>query len=293
MPLFRRKPQVPDWASFMSPKEFEQFMRLVGAELDARGLEHHVGDGQVVLPDATIGLVNLAQMCHQDDDPAQVVAEHLDRTLSSLGSMPDAWEDAAPLLRARLAHADLVTASPRPLVHRPVADLALVLAVDLPTTIAFVTEEHVETWEQPAEQLFALGMWQTREHEEPPVVDVHESESGVSVQAIHGESMFVSAHALWVDDGLLAIPHRHVILRHEIEDLRVIDAIGLMASMAYGMCEEGPGSISDQLYFKRGEELIHLPIEHTPDRPQFYPPDEFVELLNGLAEAPDDAPGGA
>lgn len=284
MAIFRRKPKVPEWASFMTPDEYARFDRLVRETLDAHGVEYRMDDGMVVTPDGTYGLMNLAQMCHGQEDVRAVVEAHFKTTLSGLPEMPDDWEEAVPLLRARFVSADTVTATPSPLVHRPVADLALVVACDFPETIGFVTEERAEVWESTADELFEIAFRQTREQEEPPEVEPIRFDDGTEMRALFGDSFFTTVHALWVEDGLLAIPHRHAILHHPIRDLSMVQVVGYMANMAHGMFEEGPGSISDQLYWKRGDELILLPVGREGDAVQFFPPDEFVELMNGLSE---------
>lgn len=284
MPVFRRKPKAPEWASFMTPDEYARFLDLVRETLDARGLEYELDDGMVVTAEARYGLMNLAQLCHGEADWPGIIGEHFARTLESPAQMPEAWEEAAPLLRVRLAPAEYVTYTPSPLVHRPVADLVLALACDFPETVGFVTEEHAAEWHRPQDELFEVALRQTRELEEAPTVEPIEFEDGTTMRAIHGESMFTTANALWVQDGLVAVPHRHAILHHEIRDLSVVQAIGYMAGMAQGMEQEGPGSISDQLYWKRGDELILLPVGREGGEVQFFPPDEFVELMNGLSE---------
>ena len=284
MALFRRKPKVPEWASFMAPDEYAHFDRLVRETLDAQGLEYRIDDGIVVTPDARYGLLNVAQMCHGEDDVRAVVEAHFASTLRGLPEMPDDWEDAVPLLRARFVSQDSVTAGQSPMVHRPLADLALVVACDFPETIGFVTEERAEVWESTADELLEIALRQTREREEAPEVEPIRFDDGTEMRALFGDSFFTTAHALWVEDGLLALPHRHAVLHHPIRDLSVVQAVGYMASMARGMFEEGPGSISDQLYWKRGDDLVHLPVGREGDAVQFFPPDEFVELMNGLAE---------
>ena len=59
-----------------------------------------------------------------------------------------------------------------------------------------------------------------------------------------------------------------------------------MFKIAMNLFREGPGSISDQLYWWRGGEFVHLPHTVSGKSINFVPPDEFVQALNGLAEPP-------
>jgi len=57
-----------------------------------------------------------------------------------------------------------------------------------------------------------------------------------------------------------------------------------MLQIARGMFVEGPGSITDQLYWYNRGEWTHIPSEVKDDSMSVSPPDNFVEMMNNLAE---------
>src|SRR5258705_12485514 len=88
--------------------------------------------------------------------------------------------------------------------------------------------------------------------------------------------------------AIVAVPHRHAVLFLPIEDMRVMDAVNSMIPIAFGMYQEGPGSLSSGLYWWRSRALTHLPTKVSAQSISFSPPDAFVqEVLNRVPE-PDD-----
>ena len=118
-------------------------------------------------------------------------------------------------------------------------------------------------------------------------------EDVVALEALHSADFFTTSHVLFLEEHLegpcpngvlLALPHRHAILLHRITDLSVIHAVNSMIPIARGMFEEGPGSLSPNLYWWQGGKITYLPAVVTDDKLNFYPPDEFVDMMNSLSE---------
>ena len=85
--------------------------------------------------------------------------------------------------------------------------------------------------------------------------------------------------------AVVAVPHRHVVVFHAIRNLGVVKAISAMLPVAFGMYQEGPGSISPNLYWYRDGKFTLLPSKVTAKEITFLPPDTFVtEVLNILGE---------
>ena len=82
------------------------------------------------------------------------------------------------------------------------------------------------------------------------------------------ESFFTATHALWAEElvgppsphgALVTVPNRHTLLVHPILDLRVMSATNHMLELTRRMYAEGPGSISDGLFWLRDGTLTRLP----------------------------------
>jgi len=112
-----------------------------------------------------------------------------------------------------------------------------------------------------------------------------------------GDSFYIASQVLGLADllppdvangALVGVPNRHALLWHPIEDLRVVRAMTTMAPLIQRLFRDGPGSISNQLYWWLDGDLVHLPIAPNRKGFAFSPPDEFVALLNGLEKSAGD-----
>ena len=145
-----------------------------------------------------------------------------------------------------------------------------------------------------AEDLFEIGLDNVRA-EGRPEVQTFDLDKGARFFALVGDSFFTSSHALALGEvlvppsehgALVTIPHRHAVLFHPIVDMKAILAINSMIPVTFGMYQEGPGSVSPNLYWWRDGALTHLPTKVTSQSITFSPPDAFVnEVLNKLPEA--------
>jgi len=81
---------------------------------------------------------------------------------------------------------------------------------------------------------------------------------------------------------LIAMPHRHAVIIYPIKTLEVVDAINSLIPIVDGMNQEGPGSLTNQLYYYKNEIFLNLPYKLSDGKVEFTPPDEFIEVLNNL-----------
>ena len=114
------------------------------------------------------------------------------------------------------------------------------------------------------------------------------------ITMLFGDSFYVASHALGLElrpeglaDGLVvAVPNRHVAVFSAIRNVAIMQAIQGTLRLAARLYAEGPGSISPNLYWvRRGSPWVLLPGKVDAGAINFAPPDEFVDVLNGLAEA--------
>jgi hypothetical protein len=306
---FRGGPAVPEWASFFKPAEYEAFIATLEADLRRRGFafEHHDGILEVhrggEAPDQ-LGLLNLAQKCRIADrsDWSAVIAEHFSALLSLTGRDLEAlaadFEQVREILRIRL-YADEsmggMTPEPEGPVLRPVAPGILMgLVYDFPDSVASVSRGQLGDWPLAEDDVLSLARDNTLA-EPPPPRQVLNGREGSTFEAMMGDSFYVASRVLGLGElipsdnvagALVGVPNRHVLLWHPIIDLRAVAAMTTMAPVIQQLFRDGPGSITNQLYWWHDDDLIHLPITPNKKDFDFAPPDAFVELLNGLAPPP-------
>jgi len=83
---------------------------------------------------------------------------------------------------------------------------------------------------------------------------------------------------------LVGIPHRHAVFLYPIETLEVVTACNILIPVISSMYHDGPGSISNNLFWYYNGEFITLPFEIGEKELKFFPPEEFVDILNTLSE---------
>jgi hypothetical protein len=301
MSLFRRRrAEPPEWAGFLGADEWEAFVDLVRPEAERRGWSHDLEAGTMREPGpegAGMGLGTLAQMFHaaEPGDRGDLVRRHFEL----LGQLGDATPFAGPdearaAIKARLVDDGFLAEVPWEVAGRRVADdLQLVLAFDLPTTVSMPQREQILEW-GTEDELFDLALEHARA--EPGLErQRHELPAPqgppTPLWALVGDSFFTATHVLWADEldpppsehgTIVAVPHRHTVLAHPIRDLGVVGAVTQLIPLVHSMWIEGPGSISESLYWLRDGALERLDVRSEDDRMVFTPSDALLGVLNSL-----------
>jgi hypothetical protein len=267
-----------------------------------------MGDGTVQLatPDGsphTLGLLNVAQMCHQlpGEKWADQLQEHFDRMFRAqaeseavIAAAEADFEKARPMLRVRLYPEDVRSSvAGEHMVARDVAPGILsTLVYDLPDTVMSVPQSHADGWGRSLDELFRAGTENARAEGRLEAVSMP-LDGGAELTLLQGETFYASSHVLFLVDylyplspfgALVSVPNRQAVLFHKIEDLRVIQAINTMIVLGHNLYQEGPGSISPQLYWWRDGDLTLVPSQFNNKKIDFSPPDEFVQVLNCLEQ---------
>ena len=299
--MFRRRrtdEPVPAEVAFFSAKEWNRFVEVVEKGLTKHGLTFGRDGTSVVVsgPDTqTLGLTNLAQVCH--GEPPGRWPGLVDEFLGALGAAAEAeelrasFDSARSYLKLRLYPDDYAAGVDVELVARPFAESVIaVAALDLPTSVQTITTDDVARWGVPVDEVLAVALANTR-GEGPTDRDSAEVADGVVIDVLFGDSFFTTTAVAWLGElveigergALVAIPHRHMILVHPIHGAGAVQAVGHVIAMARRFYVEGPGSLSQHLYWWRDGELVWQPASVDDDgRIEFHPTDEFMQALDSL-----------
>jgi hypothetical protein len=305
--FFGSRDDVPEWARFFDVEGYTAFLDAVRKDMERRKTPYELGEGTLhVAPpgeeEADYGLLNLAQLCNACPrrDWERAVRDHFDNAFrctseaEELDARSGSFEGVSSLLKVRLYHTDyLEQMGADRLVHRiPAEGLVETLVYDLPGSVRTVPAEHAARWGKGTDELLEAGLANVKA-EPRPTPQVFKLDQGAAFRAIVGDSFFTASHALFLEEYLgkatefgevVSVPHRHAVLFHAIEDARAMTAIQSLIAVTFGMYQEGPGSISPSLYWRRGGSLTPLPSRVTAQSVTFSPPDLFVdEVLNRLS----------
>jgi hypothetical protein len=249
---------------------------------------------------SVFGLQNIAQACRQTDRDqwGGLIAAHFDSIFEARGDDNALEVDirnfarVRPRLRARLYPTD-VAAHTAEIVSRPGPEGTLeVLALDLPSTVRTVSRAEIEEWGIESGALLDIGRRNLRDSGRLNVSTIP-LEQGTQLKLLSGDPYYAASHLLILDAyiprepayGLLVgIPKRDVLILHEIQNMGVMEAATAMLQVIVGMHQDGPGSLSPYLYWRRDGESVVLPYEVDGDALTLVPPDEFVEVMDELAE---------
>lgn len=301
------RPAADSEFGFLTEEQAATVRRLVQREFASAGVEvvplaQHVEatDGRV------FGLFDLAARCHASPggEPTwpHLVREHVAAVLAiashDVGEM--SLDEVLPLVYPRLM--GTTSLPPRWLDGNGYArqlggDLVEVLAVDLPESVALLTDDEVrrlgeaELREAALANLVAMPV---ESHETSP------AGRGAELHVVSGESFFTASKALVLQDLLartvghtncphgvvLAAPTRHQLVFHVVQDISVVAALAAMRLPAAATFQESPGGISPFVYWWRNgafEQVTHV----VKGDIQISASDEFVAVLNEMAEAAD------
>lgn len=216
--------------------------------------------------------------------------EELERRLAEekLGRELDAlrgdFDKARGSLKLRVQRAETVGQNA---ISAPITgELRAVLVLDLPSFVTPVRLADLAAWERPADELVALALENVkrREHVEAKPMEV----AGARLFAITGRSVFVATLGLAADELhgapgefglLLAMPSAHIMLCHSLADARSLKVLEAMAAGSLQAFESGPAPLSPDLFWKRRDRFVALPVRSEEGEVKCELPKEFDELV--------------
>ena len=301
--LFGLGSTVPEWASFFSLEEYQRFNQLIEQHFVATQTKISLQDGIVVVvaTKQKYGLQNLAQVCCQSEAESwtEVIANHFETIHQAEAEGREIQEKfsdfskIAPYLAVRLypdSYLEQVGAD-KAVASIDLEGTVTMLVLDLENAIRTVCTDDVKPWGKSNYELIRLGLNYVRQINDVEIEDLELTED-VSVKIMSGDSFFASTQILMLEEfspclglygSLVGVPHRHTAIIYPIQNLDVIKAVNVLIPLIKGLYNEGPGSISPNLYWYRHQKFITLPYRETRKALQFYPPAEFTDMLNRMA----------
>ncbi|MDL2260065.1 hypothetical protein LJB99_04255 [Deltaproteobacteria bacterium OttesenSCG-928-K17] len=296
----------------MDRKQYDLFMDTVTNYLKASGAPpYKIDDGVVLFTEGAalgfeqMGLLNLAQVCagSEPEEYPERVAVHFEsfkKSADLFKSLDDDVKDFDKIkdyLGLRLQGGDYTEKVNDRAVFRKIAeDLYAHLVFDLPDTIRSVHPDEAAAWDAPEDDIFELAKANIRRNYVSEKRWVEFKESGFWM--IFGDNFFVPNIILDLEENedllgpqgaIVGAPHRHTALILPIRTLEVMAVIGGLMPALSKMHEEGPGSISPQMYWYKDGRFVTLPYVVKDDKIEFHSPEVFTEMLNELPKPGDAA----
>ena len=297
-------PSAPEWAKFLSGKEYKEFMTRVDEYFKGKGLNYIHNNGRLEVPDnpfgmEQLGLVNLAQRCKLagPGDWSEIIRDHFEGMIKAnefdkeFSKKKKDFSQVKEFIGVKLYHESYFDAvGMANVICRPFASAIIeVLIFDLPQTISNIKPEEANAWNVSTSDLFRIGFENI--HKQYPANISKEAFETFSIWFCQADHFFVTNLALDHNEmkkysgskgALVGMPHRHALLIYPIESLEVVKAINTLIPVIAGMNNEGPGSISEKLFWYNEERYIEIPYELSEKKLSIKPPNEFVEMMNLL-----------
>lgn len=273
MGLFRRRAQEPQ------PEDrIEWVTAIARRNLAERGIEttiEHAGEPEDVTLVAADGqrypLFNAFAKTHgaTADQAVQIVAEHIGNLIDAR-STPAIDRLSADELRGQVRTRILPGGEGAPgeptfrYARRFTDELILVLCIDFPTTVQFVSDADVDRLAVGLDELYAYGQ---RNTDGEPVDRRFEPAPGI--QVIVGDSMFTASKAANLPavigeaprGALITIPHRHVLIALPVTGAETLPAVEQLLEITMQVLRSGPppgGVVSADILFSRDGEVSRV-----------------------------------
>lgn len=305
--FFKRKKSdvvVPEWASILTLDQYEAFTKALQKYFARKKVDYQLKDGIVEVEEnvfgfGQMGLMNLIQVCKQQDlkHYFEVVSGHFESIAqgkqfeSQFEAMVKDFSQIQQYLAVRLYPVEFLDT-----LHREntigndfATDVYAMLVFDLPHTVMNVKPKQAAEWNKSKDELFAIGLQNIRRNY--PFQIMQEVLGEHKVWLVQGEHFFVPNIVFDIKNypqfigskgSLVGIPHRHGALIYPIESLELINAVNSLIFVVNGMYQEGPGSLTNHLYWYHDGTFDDLPYVIEDKTLKFSPPDGFIEMLNAL-----------
>jgi len=284
--------RIPEWGRLFDEAGYLAFLEAVRQELSKGEKPFEVHDAFARIGDWELPLLPLAERCAgaprsrwaailREDLEARFAQEKLGRELDSLRGDYARARGALKLRVQRTA-----TLGPGAISAAIAGDLHAVLVLDLPGFVTPVRAADLTAWERPAQDLVAVALEnvKTKERVEISPMEI----STARLFAVTGASVFVATLGLAAEDllgvgspfgALVAMPSAHIVLCHSIADARSLRVLHAMAAGALQAYEGGPSPLSPDLFWKRGDRFVALPVLREDGEVKCGLPREFDEQV--------------
>ncbi len=289
--FFNKRP--PEWARgiFADAKSCAHFEKCVSNWFASQGIKTTISDGNVApvsgLDTSTyeslrFGLTNIAQAC-QAMDPEQwprAIADHFEAIVSQVrqsGTQDqslESYESARELLVVRALnqheHTDDVWES-AVWVEGPGRTRVLV-AAQFDNAMTWSLRSRAERWGVDDRSLLKAAISNTRAKLGSTARWERFAESSRSpLCVLTGETRLIASSMIWIDEiaevngphgCLFAVPVGDLMLASPIED-ELPDTLAAMIEQARAIHDEGPASISDEIYWAFGKKRYAIGISEV------------------------------
>ncbi|MES2775997.1 MAG: hypothetical protein V4722_17605 [Bacteroidota bacterium] len=305
--FFKRKKSllpVPEWASFFTQEEFSRFIDIVNRYFEKKQIEIVHDDGVIRFKNESaefenLGLSNLCQICNQTKKYRwkSLIYGHFNGMKKAeafneeFNKNSHDFSFSKPYLGVRIYSTEhsFILDDTLTIGQHVVDGIFAMLVFDFPNSVVNVRPEDTIQWNKNYEELFEIGLQNIRNGYKYKVFK--QKFVNFNVWIANADHFFTAniifdlskkQQLLGAKGALVGIPHRHTVVIYPIESLEVLEVIKYLIIFIRKLYSEGPGSISENLFWYFENEVTNLPYEADGSDLNFSPPDTFIDALNSL-----------
>lgn len=262
---------VPEWADFLSPKEFTKFMEMIDLYFKVNKIDYQIENELLKVDERIFGqneisLIDTVRACkdHPSKKYFDVISSRFDTFIKVrvqdkklVKKMHDFDWAKSRIVTCVYGGHYLKKLEQETTVYQNIADeFAAVLVLDLPEVLRIVSLEEAEKWGKSIEELLTLGKTNSQQNYQTKI-DKTEVE-GVEFYIASAEHFFVlntlleleeKEELLGVHGALIAAPNRHTTLIYPINDQKTIEAIHTLLPLINYMYQDSSRPVSNKLYW--------------------------------------------
>lgn len=300
------KTEIPNWASFFDNSEYSTFIYEIESYFRKINIPIEISEGILTtnvteneFGFTTLGLSNVAQNCKQDKPKnyKEIINDHFNSLIEAnrfeleFDKISDNFEEVKKYIGVRLYNEDYINYVGKEFTigKKFEGDIYSMIVFDFPHSIANIKPEQIKNWGKSENELFEIGIRNIKE--KYPQTITKENFNIFDIWFVNSDHFFTpnivydleNLKELAGSNGLLiGIPHRHSAIIYPIENLEVVKAINGIFPAIYNMNVEGPGSLSNKVFWYKDGIFTEIPYEMEDGKLQIFPPDNFLKMLNEL-----------
>lgn len=291
---------------FKSPQRLATFEKHVRLYFERRDIAHTIEDGTVYLAmdgrPLQYGLDNIAQACASADDQemAALIADHFDtieRTAAAekrIEADIDNFEQVRSRIVVLLYPSGGLPDATTCVRREHIPGIEAFLGLDLGESLRTVDRNTVNVWGRPSDELFELAFSNAAARARPDnpvdvggdgrVVILHDASILGAARTI-AEMGFPDRHGPY--GALISIPTKHLTILAPFTGSETLELIGPVMRMASSSFDEGPRSLSPNVYWLHQGKWLPIPYRITRGQIDINPPQELAELIGSLQAGND------
>jgi hypothetical protein len=298
------KTEIPTWASFFDISEYSKFIYEIENYFRKINLPIEISEGIVTLSEnqfgfSNLGLSNVAQNCKQDKPKnyKEIINDHFNSLIEAnqfeleFDKIADNFEKIKKYIAVRLYNEEYIDYIGKEFTigKKFEGDIYSIIVFDFPHSISNIRPEQIKNWGKTENELFEIGIQNVKDKYSHTITK--ENFGVFDIWFVNSDHFFTpnivydieNLKELAGSNGLLiGIPHRHSAIIYPIENLEVVKAINGVFPAIYNMNIEGPGSLSDKVFWYFDGIFTEIPYKMEDEKLQIFPPEKFLKLLNEL-----------